>query len=66
VVCHSVVVLAFRALLERWDEEQYLVVDREDDVKNASLTHYRFDHHGSRKLVLETYNQIFYSEEIGN
>src|SRR5271169_710131 len=27
VVCHSVVVLVFRRLLERWDEAQYLKVD---------------------------------------
>lgn len=63
VVCHSVVVLAFRALLEKWNEEQYLQVDKENDVKNASMTHYSFHHKGSRKLELEEYNTVFYTEE---
>jgi broad specificity phosphatase PhoE len=58
VVCHSVVVLGFRALLERWGEEEYLLVDKESDVKNASITHYRFE----RKLRLKEYNRIFYAE----
>jgi len=54
IVCHSVVVLAFRSLLERWSEDQYLQVDREDDVKNCGLTVYR--RVDDRKLVLEDYN----------
>jgi broad specificity phosphatase PhoE len=58
VVCHSVVVLSFRALLERWGEEEYLQVDKENDVKNASVTHYQFD----RKLRLTEYNSVFYSD----
>lgn len=54
IVCHSVVVLAFRSLLERWSEDQYLQVDKEDDVKNCGLTVYR--RHGDHKLLLEDYN----------
>jgi 2,3-bisphosphoglycerate-dependent phosphoglycerate mutase len=54
IVCHSVVVLAFRSLLERWSEDQYLQVDREDDVKNCGLTVYR--RQDDRKLLLEGYN----------
>src|SRR5579864_8073703 len=54
VVCHSVVVLIFRRLLERWDEQQYLKVDSEDDVLNCSITAYRCDSSAS-KLMLETY-----------
>jgi probable phosphoglycerate mutase len=63
VVCHSVVVLSMRSLLEKWGEDDYLQVDKEDDVKNASVTHYAFDHKGTRKLVLKEYNSIFYTEE---
>jgi broad specificity phosphatase PhoE len=36
VVCHSVVVLVFRWLLERWDEEEYMKIDAEDDVLNCN------------------------------
>lgn len=62
VICHSVVVLGFRALIEKWGEDEYLQVDRENDVKNASLTHYAFDT-DLRKLRLMEYNSIFYVEE---
>ena len=58
VVCHSVVVLSFRALLERWGEDDYMQVDKENDVKNASVTHYQFE----RKLRLKEYNSVFYGE----
>lgn len=40
IVCHSVVVLCFRYLLERMTEEQILAIDRETDVANCSLTTY--------------------------
>jgi broad specificity phosphatase PhoE len=66
VVCHSVVVLAFRAVLERWDEDHYMQIDREDDVKNCSITHYQYGEDpksGHNKLVLQAYNSIFYREE---
>lgn len=59
VVCHSVVVLIFRRLLERWDEATYMHVDRENDVLNCSMTAYRFDQQGG-KLVLDYYNSICY------
>ena len=54
VVCHSVVVMCFRHLLERWGEEEYLQVDKEQDIKNASLTVYsRVDN----KLALKEFNR---------
>jgi broad specificity phosphatase PhoE len=56
IVCHSVVVLAFRSLLERWDEAEYLQVDKEDDVKNCGLTIY--DRVENRKLRLREYNTV--------
>jgi broad specificity phosphatase PhoE len=61
VVCHSVVVLVFRRLLERWGEEEYLKVNREDDVKNCSMTAYRYDN-AVDKLVLDEYNTVCYLE----
>ena len=48
VVYHSVVVLIFRRLLERWGEQQYLDVDRENDVRNCGITAYRFDIGGTK------------------
>ena len=54
IVCHSVVVLAFRALLERWSETAYLKVDKEDDVQNCGLTIYQRE--DKRKLQLVEYN----------
>jgi 2,3-bisphosphoglycerate-dependent phosphoglycerate mutase len=58
VMCHSVVVLAFRSLIERWGEEEYMQVDREDDVKNCGWTRYARIRkgNGEYKLVLAEYN----------
>ena len=55
VVAHSVVVLCFRRLLERWGEDEYLQVDREDDVKNCSLTTYVYR---DGRMVLDRYNYV--------
>ena len=49
VVCHSVVVLVFRRLLERWGEKEYMKIDSENDVLNCSVTR-----------VLAFYNKTFY------
>jgi broad specificity phosphatase PhoE len=56
IVCHSVVVLAFRSLIERWEEAEYLQIDKEDDVKNCGLTTY--DRVDNRKLILREYNRV--------
>jgi 2,3-bisphosphoglycerate-dependent phosphoglycerate mutase len=61
VVCHSVVVLIFRRLLERWDEAKYLEVDREEDVLNCGVTIYRYDAEHSR-LKLDCYNTVCYQQ----
>ena len=61
VVCHSVVVLIFRRLLERWDEAQYMKVDREDEVLNCSITAYRYNPE-KRKLMLDCFNTICYEK----
>jgi probable phosphoglycerate mutase len=59
VVCHSVVVLVFRRLLERWGEEEYMKIDTEDEVLNCSVTSYRFDQK-INKLICDFYNKIFH------
>ncbi len=59
VVCHSVVVLIFRRLLERWDEAKYMEVDREEDVLNCAVTIYRY-YADARRLNLDCYNTVCY------
>lgn len=65
VVCHSVVVLAFRRLLERLTEKALLEIDRdpEHDVCNCSVTWYQYDPTaGDRgRLVLRQFNGVHYA-----
>ena len=64
VVCHSVVVLTFRRLLERLTEKTLLAIDRDpgQDVANCSVTWYTYDsgagHRG--RLVLREFNGVHY------
>jgi broad specificity phosphatase PhoE len=41
IVCHTVVVLCFRYLLEKLTESEILAIDREHNVANCSVTSYR-------------------------
>ncbi len=43
IVCHQVVVLCFRYLLENLDEAAILTIDREADVANCGVTEYVAD-----------------------
>ena len=52
LITHSVVVLLFRHLLERMDEETILALDRHDEVKNASLLIYDLGARDGRQGVL--------------
>jgi broad specificity phosphatase PhoE len=52
VVTHSVVVLLFRRLLERMEEQEVLDLDRHDEVKNASLLIYETGSRDGRKEAL--------------
>jgi probable phosphoglycerate mutase len=61
-VCHSVVVLCFRYLLERMTEDQILAVDRGAEVANCSLTRYERD---EDRLVLRQFNFVAPLEERG-
>jgi probable phosphoglycerate mutase len=68
VVCHSVVVLIFRKLLERLSEQQLLSIaaDKDQEVRNCSVTHYEFDRGAGTtgKLVLRDFNQVYYSDDL--
>ena len=70
VVCHSVIVLSFRHLLERLAEKDVLDVDmdKEREPKNCSITWYTFDaSHGARgKLRLKEYNVVLYDSNLSS
>ncbi len=55
IVCHSVVVLCFRYLLEQLTEEQILAVDRDVNVANCSVTSYALE---GRRLALRRFNFV--------
>lgn len=67
VVCHSVVVLCMRYLLERMTEEQILAIDRELDVANCAVTSYEFDPTIGKqgKLALRLFNFVAPLEDAG-
>jgi|SRR5579862_835956 len=70
VVCHSVIVLSFRRLLERLSEKGLLKIDqdRKQEPKNCGVTWYTFDpkagDHG--RLVLKSYNITLYDEDLAS
>jgi 2,3-bisphosphoglycerate-dependent phosphoglycerate mutase len=43
IVCHQVVVLCFRYILEELDEEQILTIDKQTEVLNCGIAEYRFE-----------------------
>ncbi|WP_420130499.1 histidine phosphatase family protein [Longimicrobium sp.] len=67
IVCHQVVVLCLRYLLECMSEEQILAIDAEEDVANCSITSYVFNSkagsHG--KMELDRYNFVAPLTEAG-
>lgn len=68
IVCHQVVVLCLRYILERLDESQILKIDAEARVANCSVTEYRFDPTASQSrggLVLVRYNDALALTEEG-
>jgi broad specificity phosphatase PhoE len=58
VVTHSVVVLCFRRLLERMEENEVIDLDRRDEVRNASLLVYEEEPRegGAPGLVRKAWN----------
>ncbi|MGI9148027.1 MAG: histidine phosphatase family protein [Chloroflexota bacterium] len=67
IVCHSVVVLCFRYLFERLNEEEVLAIDQRDEVANCAVTTYAFDPHAGKrgKLVRQSYNFVAPLEQAG-
>jgi probable phosphoglycerate mutase len=68
IVCHSVIVLSFRRLLERLSEKEFLEIDRDrqQEPRNCGVTWYAFDPKagGRGKLVLRSYNVTLYHESL--
>ena len=58
IVCHQVVVLCLRYLLESLSEAEILAIDAEVDVANCGVTEYAFAQpvHGGPGLKLVRYN----------
>ena len=50
IVCHQVVVLCIRYVLEEMDEAQILAIDKEGDVVNCGICEYAFEPDGDDKL----------------
>ncbi|WP_116091935.1 histidine phosphatase family protein [Sphingomonas crusticola] len=67
IVCHQVVVLCLRYILERLDEDEILGIDRAANVANCGVTEYRFDPEAGRSggLVLVRYNDALPIEDEG-
>jgi broad specificity phosphatase PhoE len=67
LVCHSVVVLCMRYLLEHMTESEILKIDKENEIANCSVTSYEYDETaGPRgKLNLKLFNFVAPLEEAG-
>ena len=50
IVCHQVVVLCFRYILEEMDEAQILAIDKEGDVVNCGVCEYEFEPDDAKAL----------------
>ena len=68
VVCHSVIVLMFRKLLERLSENEVLAIDADPDseIHNCGVTDYAFQAMGEGvgKLVLQEFAAVYYLPEF--
>jgi 2,3-bisphosphoglycerate-dependent phosphoglycerate mutase len=67
IVCHAVVVLCMRYILEHMTEPELLAIDKKADIANCSLTRYEHDETlGPRGgLRLNLYNFVAPIEEAG-
>ena len=67
LVCHQVIVLCMRYLIECMTEDEILLIDQQGDVANCAVTTYEFDASRGRqgKLVLTGYNFVAPLEEEG-
>lgn len=67
LVCHSVVVLCMRYLLEHMTEEQILGIDKASEIANCSVTSYEYDDTSKPrgKLNLRLFNFVAPLEKAG-
>lgn len=67
IVCHSVVVLCMRYLIEHMTEDQILAIDKANEIANCSVTSYVYDENkGPRgSLSLDLFNFVAPLEEAG-
>lgn len=67
IVCHQVIVLCLRYLLECLSEEEILAIDRAEDVANCGVTEYRFDPGAGRsgRMILTRFNFVAPLREEG-
>lgn len=65
IVCHTVVVLCFRYLLEKLTEQEILAIDREHNVANCSITSYTRDAIRDGKWTPERFNFVAPMREAG-
>ena len=56
IVAHQAVIMVFRYVLEELTEQELLVVDKEEQVANASLT--RYDRDADGNLRLTSFNDV--------
>lgn len=67
IVCHSVVVLCMRYLIEHMTEDEILAIDRANEIANCSVTSYLYDEQrGPRgSLSRDLFNFVAPLEEAG-
>jgi broad specificity phosphatase PhoE len=65
IVCHTVVVLCFRYLLEKLTEQEILAIDREHNVANCSITSYARAQMAAGKWTPELFNFVAPMREAG-
>jgi broad specificity phosphatase PhoE len=67
IVCHTVVVLCMRYILEHLTEDELLAIDKKNEIANCSVTLYEHDEKlGPRgNLRLKLFNFVAPLEEAG-
>jgi len=65
VITHQVVVLSFRKLIERLEEEDIIALDRQDEARPASLLVYELGERDGLKdaLVRRHWNLVLHGRE---
>jgi broad specificity phosphatase PhoE len=70
VICHAVIVLLFRKLIERLSDAELLGIDGDiaQDVWNCSVSHYEFDAgvEGGAKLIARCHSEVHYGADIAS